>query len=290
MDSNFLRGFLLTVEAGSMSEAARRLGITPAAVAQQIKSLEKNLETSLITRSGRTVIPTPSGSLLAERAKSIIRDIDDLKSSINTNPIGGEFRLGSINTALLSFLPPLLKEFVALFPEVKTSIKAGHSNTLIQDVSNGDLDAAICLKPTFTLTKSLSWSELRNEPLVLLAPTTVHAISPKKIIESQNFIRYDRNLGGGKQAEIYLRESQINPIEGIELSSILSIAMMVEAGLGVSIVPDIQSPLIDRLKIKKIKLDDKSHRAIGVLHQKHSIKTNLIQQLVESYKNLSKTS
>ena len=291
MDSTFLKGFLLTVETGSMSEAARRLDVTPAAIAQQIKSLEKILETALVMRSGRTVKPTASGELLAQHAKPLIRGIEDLKSTINTNPLIGEFRLGSINTALLSFLPLMLKQFSETFPKAKISIKAAHSSELIRDVSNGDLDAAICLEPTFTLSKSLSWHELLNEPLILIKPLAVKTDNPRELIQTQTYIRYDRNLGGGKQAEQFLRKENLSPTEGFELSSLLSIALMVEAGLGVSIVPDIQSSLIDKLSIKKIKLNDNSPtRSIGILSQKHSVKKELIDHLIASYRKLPRPS
>ena len=63
METSYLGTFLLVIESGSMSEAARRLEITPAAVAHQLKSLEKELGTRLLSRSGRTVAPTEADAL-----------------------------------------------------------------------------------------------------------------------------------------------------------------------------------------------------------------------------------
>ena len=66
METSYFSTFLLVVESGSMSEAARRLEITPAAVAHQLKLLERELETRLLTRPGRTVAPTEAGYRLVE--------------------------------------------------------------------------------------------------------------------------------------------------------------------------------------------------------------------------------
>ncbi len=74
METAYLDTFALVVESGSMSEAARRLELTPAAVAHQLRLLERELGTRLLTRAGRTVVPTEAGYRLADRAASILRD------------------------------------------------------------------------------------------------------------------------------------------------------------------------------------------------------------------------
>ena len=58
METNYLRTFMVVLESGSMSEAARRLDLTPAAVAQQMRVLERDLGVPLLRRAGRTVSPT----------------------------------------------------------------------------------------------------------------------------------------------------------------------------------------------------------------------------------------
>ncbi|MEX3902197.1 LysR family transcriptional regulator, partial [Paraburkholderia sp. BR14319] len=52
MDTGFLSNLLLVVESGSMAEAARRVGVTPAAIAQQIQALERELGVALVMRAG----------------------------------------------------------------------------------------------------------------------------------------------------------------------------------------------------------------------------------------------
>ncbi|MBR0344519.1 MAG: LysR family transcriptional regulator, partial [Rudaea sp.] len=67
MDTLFLNTFVSVVERGSMAAAARVLDITPAAVAQQIRTLEREIGVPLIARVGRTVSVTEEGARILDR-------------------------------------------------------------------------------------------------------------------------------------------------------------------------------------------------------------------------------
>src|SRR6218665_927586 len=170
METNYLRSFLLVVESGSMSEAARRLARTPAAVAQQMRALERELHASLLARSGRTVQPTEAGHKLVGRARALLREWGDIQAWGGKGQTGGELVLGTINTALHSLLPDILARFVRAHPGVRVVLRSGTTAALYQAVQKSELDPAVCLSPPFTLTKTFGWALLRQEPLVLLAP------------------------------------------------------------------------------------------------------------------------
>src|SRR5215467_13641319 len=80
MDTRFLDSFVAVVDNGSIAEAARRLNLTPTAVAQRIRTLEIEVGSRLIIRSGRTVRSTEAGVAILDRARSVLGDIRDLKS------------------------------------------------------------------------------------------------------------------------------------------------------------------------------------------------------------------
>lgn len=271
-----------------MSEAARRMDVTPAAIAQQVRALEKELQFRLVERAGRTVRPTQAGHVLAANARQLLRQVDNLKYLINTSPLAGELRLGAINTALLSFLPLTLKKLSTQCPDLHVSIRSGHSSELISCLQRDELDAVICIHPGFAFPKSLKWQVFRHEPLVLLSPSGLPIDDTRKVLRENPFIRYDRSLGGGKHAERFLVSLNVRPTEVVELSSILAIALMVEAGLGVSIVPDIGSKLINRLDICTTRLEDESERReIGILSQRNAVKSEVIDRLVDCYRTMT---
>ncbi|RZL61469.1 MAG: LysR family transcriptional regulator [Variovorax sp.] len=283
METSYLQSFVLVVECGSMSEAARRLDLTPAAVAQQIRTLEREFNAPLLARAGRTVQPTEAGHQLVHRARAMLREVVDIKTLLGSETAGGELRVGTINTALHSVLPDVLAHFVTAHPGVKVFLQSGTTATLHKAVQQGELDAAVCLYPPFVLPKTFDWSLLREEPLVLLAPSRLARRDAHELLRTSPLIRYDRSLGGGKQADRYLRAAGIVPQERFELSSLLAIAMMVDRGLGVAVVPDIASPLLKGQRIAKIALPLASEaRRFGMLWLRSSARLRLIQGLVAS--------
>ncbi|CAG2148209.1 LysR family transcriptional regulator [Cupriavidus plantarum] len=283
METNYLRAFALVVETGTLAEAARRLNVTPAAVSQQIQVLERQLGTTLLGRAGRTVAPTASGRRLAERCVGLLGQVDELRAWVNQAEELKELRIGTINTALHSLLPDALARFTHAHPDVSVHIRSATSAELFDAVKQLELDAAVCLHPPFALPKTFAWELLRQEPLVVLARARDRQADPHELLRTRPLIRYDRSLGGGRQADDYLRTNGIVPAaERFELSSLLAIAMMVDRGLGVSLVPDIASPLTARLQVAKLDLPVPSEpRRFGVLWRRTSPCASLIQSFFE---------
>ena len=112
MDTRFLESFVSVVEHGSIAEAARRLNLTPAAVAQRIHALEGDIGARLLTRSGRTVRATEAGAAILDRARHLLQDTRDLQS-IASDETAGELRLGAVSTAISGLLPNVLAAMTA---------------------------------------------------------------------------------------------------------------------------------------------------------------------------------
>jgi DNA-binding transcriptional LysR family regulator len=282
VDTAFLANLLLVVDTGSMAEAARRVGVTPAAIAQQVQALERELGVTLLIRAGRTVMPTEAGHRVIERARGLVADFAELKAHALEGEAAGELRIGTITTALLSLLPDVLANFSRAYPRAKVLIRAGTSMELYDTLQRGDLDVAICLHPAFALPKAYDWHLLREEPLVVLAPARLSHDDPHELLRREPFVRYDRSLGGGKQADQYLRAARIVPRELFELNSLMAIAMMVDRGLGVSLVPDIVSPMTAALAVAHLPLPMPAEpRRFGVVWQRASPRARLIRGLLQ---------
>ena len=119
MQTAFLRAYLLTVDTGSMAEAARRLHLTPAAVAQQIRSLEQEIGVALVRRAGRSVRPTEAGYRILEKARRLLRDAGELASLAGQDELCAELRLGSIYTALDALVPEAIERLAAAYGGVR---------------------------------------------------------------------------------------------------------------------------------------------------------------------------
>lgn len=238
METRFLDSFVTIAECGSMAEAARRLNVTPTALAQRVRVLEDELDVKLIERSGRTIQLTEGGARVLARARRFQREVRELKASASEEAFAGELRLGTISTALTGLLPEILSTLAGRHPKVDVYIVAEVSRLLYHQVISEALDAALIIEPQFATPKSLVWRELRSEPLVVLAPNALAHLPPLELLATQPLIRYDRNNWGGQLADQYLQEQQIFPRERFELDVLDAIALLVERGLGVSLVPD----------------------------------------------------
>ena len=282
METQFLNTFITVADHGSMAAAARLLNITPAAVAQQIRTLEREIGATLIARVGRTVSVTEEGSRILQRSRDVLRNVADLRSVANESGVSGELRLGACPTALAGMLPDVLARMVETFPRINVFIKPGYSVDLYNDVEKGDLDAAVVLQAPFPLPKTCEWQLLREEPLIVLAPRALTGRDPHELLATEPLIRYDRNQWGGRQADDYLRAHGIVPRERFELNALNAIAVMVDRGLGVSLVPDWAKPWPEGLDLVRMPLPNPSEpRRIGIVWSRSSVRVRLVTVLLQ---------
>jgi DNA-binding transcriptional LysR family regulator len=118
VETLYIDSFVTVAECGSMAEAARRLNVTPTALAQRIRVLERDFDVKLIVRSGRTVRLTEGGARLLSRANQFQREVRELRAATFGDEFSGGLRLGTISTALTGLLPPLLATLVERHPKI----------------------------------------------------------------------------------------------------------------------------------------------------------------------------
>lgn len=282
MDTRFLETFLSVVDNGSIAAAARRLGVTPAAVSQRIRTLEDEIGFPLLVRHGRTVNTTEAGAAIVTRARDFILQIRDLKMSTGKNALAGELRLGAISSALTGFLPGLLGKLVSIFPGIDVHLVPGTSVSLYQQVLSGELDAALIVKPHFDLPKTCDWKALYEEPLVLIKPATWKGTNARELLEREPFIRYDRTSWGGFLVNNYLRDEEIRPQERFELDSLDAIAILVSRGLGVALVPDWPAPWPANIAITKMPVGQPQHtRHTGLVWSRSTTRLRFVKTLID---------
>lgn len=282
MDTRYLQSFVAVVEHGSFAEAARRLGLTPAAIAARVKALEDSLDTPLVQRSGRTVMPTQGGLRILPKARAVVRDVRDLNAVAHDDSLLGELRLGVSSSALTGLLPPILKRLYAAHPQLKVYVEPGTSSHLYRRIVAGELDAGIIVAPQFAIPKAFSWRALVDEPFIVLAPQDKASRDAHDLLANEPFIRYDRGMWGGMVADRYLQEHNIVPQERLEIDALNAIATMVHQGIGVSLVPDWTPPWPEGLKVARVPLPGRAPvRKVGFLWSPHGAHAALSQVFLE---------
>ncbi len=283
MDTRFLESFLAVADHGSMAEAARRLNLTPAAVAQRIRAVEKDIGAPLLARSGRTVVPTEAGNRILERSRAFLQAARDLRAVAVDDRAAGELRVGAVMTAMTGLVPDILAALARSHPLVRVHVVPGASGDLYDLVRRGDLDAALVVRPDFALAKACDWRSLRSEPLVVIAPASARGRDPLALLRREPFVRLSRETGGGRLVDRFLRRSGIQPLERFELTSLFAIALLVDRGLGVALVPDFPPPWPSGLALRKLPVRGAGlARDVGLVWTRANVRSRLVHAFLEA--------
>jgi DNA-binding transcriptional LysR family regulator len=180
-------------------------------------------------------------------------------------------------------LPDILTLMKETYPQIEVRITRGASAELYRKVLDGDdLDAAIIAQPPFAIPKRCDWRLLRKEPLIVLTRAPAASRKPNAILASEPFIRLDRNLWPGRLVDGYLRKAGIVPREAFETNSFEAIAVMVDRGLGVSLLPDWSPPWPEGLSLAKLPVPDPSFvNRIGLVWARASLRIRLVHAFLE---------
>jgi DNA-binding transcriptional LysR family regulator len=115
-----LRAFILSVDAGSFTAAARVLGSTPSAVSKSVAKLERTLGIRLLQRTTRAIHPTPEGQALHKQGASILTDLDELEELVTAKSVPrGLLRVSAPLDLGRHWLVPRVSAFLARYPEIE---------------------------------------------------------------------------------------------------------------------------------------------------------------------------
>jgi len=135
-----LSAFLAVADSDSFTAAAVRLGISPSAVSQQVRALERHLGTTLLQRTTRSVRLTDAGERYRLEVEPAVGAIRDAARFLAGGEPHGPLRLTIPRTAFHELLRPILPAFRRRYPRV--TLELSIENTLI-DVVRGGFDAGI---------------------------------------------------------------------------------------------------------------------------------------------------
>ena len=138
-----LEVFIQTAEAGSLSAAGRRLGMTSSAVSKQIAALEHDVRVALLTRTTRGLSLTAAGQNCLTRARAIIGDVNAMRAALRDE--GSSLLTGRLRVSMPPGFGrtrawPAIRRFAAAHPEL--AVDAGFSNEML-DLVNNQIDVAI---------------------------------------------------------------------------------------------------------------------------------------------------
>ena len=156
MDLRQLGFFVRIVESGSFSRAAKSLNVAQPSLSQRIKDLERELGVDLLHRSPTGVKPTDVGTIVADRARSILKQVDHLKTEVRGQAATptGNVTVGLPTTMALHLTVPLVQQVREKLPGINLHVTEG-----IEAISKSGSSQAASTSPFYTApTRYQVWS------------------------------------------------------------------------------------------------------------------------------------
>jgi DNA-binding transcriptional LysR family regulator len=241
VDLEGLRGFVAIARHASFQSATNELNISAPALTRRIQRLEAAVGAPLFERTTRRVQLTPIGELLLPRARGILRDLEEALAAIDDQLASrsGQLSLGCIPTATKLLLPHILRTFHEQLPQTRIRIVEGNVSGITAAVLEGSVDFGVTLRTA--AVEDLAFDALLTEPFLLACPAdhplaqcsrvSWNDLKPYRLIVSEP--------GSGNRAvlEQALRKWRWQRDHLVEIDHLTSSLGLVEAGLGISVVP-----------------------------------------------------
>ncbi len=238
-----LKTFLVVARTGSFAAAGGEVGLTPAAVGLQVRSLEEDIGRKLFDRVGRSIILNTQGREMVPAALDLVSRYEAL-STAATHGLAGTVVMGALVSALMGAFSGALWQMKRDYPALDIKLFAGLSADFVTRVERGELDAAVTTLPPRVLPAALKWTSLYAEPMVLIVPTEPNfelTDDAFEILRTAPFLRFDRSTWTGDLVTRVLSRARVVVTEGLEVNSVETIVALVRQGYGVSIVPKLDN-------------------------------------------------
>ena len=267
-----LRTFLAVAEEKSFSAAAQRLFITQPAISKRIQSLENHLGTPLFDRIGKRVYLTEAGSLLIDRAETMLRLAKDTEKEIfNLNDtISGRLNLATSHHIGLHRLAPVLKDFSQRYPDVQLDIQFEDSEVAYQMGRSGQVElAVVTLNPDDTdLDADLKANCIWRDPLVFVSSANEPLATTLQMLAAQPCILPGQATYTGRIVMDRFARAGLTIKPTLSTNYLETIGMLVSVGLGWSVLP---RSMIGDLSVLEVNCEPISRSLGSVINGKRTL-------------------
>ncbi|MFE1881799.1 LysR family transcriptional regulator [Streptomyces diastatochromogenes] len=231
-------------ERGTVTATAEALHMTPSAVSQQLTNLARQLGVPLLEAQGRRVRLTDAARLVLRHTEPVFEQLERADAALESYAQGeaGEVRVGAFSTAVPALVVPAVRSLRATHPGVTVRVREAEAAEAYDLLSAGEVDLALSLAaeapsaadPRFTRLPLLA------DPLDIALPPS-HPLATTPALTLTDLAAEPWIFGGsGPWSDITRRACEsagFSPHQGHSASGWTAILAMVEAGMGVALVP-----------------------------------------------------
>jgi DNA-binding transcriptional LysR family regulator len=251
-----LRSLLAVVDAGSITEAARRLNVTQPALSAGLAALETELGGALIERQRGSVRLTDLGRRFHRRAQGIMQECERAKAEFQRGLARSFVNMGVLATFPMAFILDFLRRFKESNPKTDVSFDEGDPMTLLSWMSRGRVDAALTVSD---MVDGGEWVPLFQDPLVLFCAPSHRFAGESSIrladLAGEPFV-LRRHCERAREANDILNARGVRVASTLRTDQDQRALEAVRAGVGVTVAPrslarDVECVLIDDLGLRR---------------------------------------
>ncbi|MGO4106378.1 LysR family transcriptional regulator [Paenibacillus sp. YAF4_2] len=274
-------------EEQSLTKAAERLYMTQPALSYRIQQMEREFGVPIIVKHTKGTYLTPEGEALAAYARKMRDELNAMKDYLVNmrSSVKGTLRLGVASYYGLYKLPPLLRKFRDLYPEVQFSVTCALSSEIIELLSEQEIHVGI-------VRGDYHWLEaqhlLHDEPICLISREPIqleelprlpqiHYSAPKAKAVRQAATTFDHTIQGW-----WHEHYSTPPVIAMQVDAYETCKEMVKQGLGYSIIPGVFVTPEDELYTLELKLKNGEaiRRNTWMLYREHSRELAIVDRFV----------
>lgn len=281
-----LRAFAAVVDLGGFHRAAEALNLSQSALSRRIQRLEAAIGTALLERTTRRVALTPVGRELLPLVRRMLEEFDS--SLFAMREVGrrrvGQISLACIPTATFYFLPKVIARFNLDYPNIRFRILDVSANEGLACVARGEVEFGINLMGGSD--PDLLFEPLLEDPFVLACrrdhPLAARESLTWEDLEGHALITVSRASGNRILLDAALVRAKVQLSWSYEVTHLTTSLGLVEAGLGVSVLPRLATPQGEHPLIltKPLRAPEVS-RTIGIVRRRTGSLAPAAQQFLE---------
>lgn len=268
-----LRTFVAVAQHGSFSQAGQAIGLSQSAVSHSIKELEAEMGVRLLDRTTREVLLSEAGQQLATRLERLLEELNTTLLDVRSygEQRSGTVRVAASQTPSAHLMPQCLASSQLRYPDIRVILHDRVQQWVLQSVRNAEVDFGIVIGPL--QDADFDSEEILQEPFLLLChQDDALAQVPQaqwSMLACRAMVLQDYASGSRLLVDAALQRLALNVQVVQEIGHPATLYPMVEAGIGISILPALALPLPSGRKLTVRRLYPEINRSLMLIKRKN---------------------
>jgi len=282
-----LQYVLAVAEYKNFTLAAEKCFVTQPTLSMQVQKLEDELDILIFDRSKKPISITEVGEKIVAQAKNIVNEAERIKDVVDQEKgfIGGDFTLGIIPTVMPTLLPMFLRTFINKYPKVNLIIKEQSTESIIRNIQDGHIDAAIAATPLEI--EFIKERPLYYEPFVGYVPKDhrlrkLKEISPEDLNVSDILLLQDGHCFRDGVLNLCKTPKKVGEEHfQLQSGSFETLINLSNEGLGMTLLPFLNTLELDATKKENLKFfkEPSPAREVSLIYHKSELKIQITEAL-----------